>query len=115
MSNNTERLSFLKHQARHVRQCRREALVVLVIMTVALGVSSTILYSQGYLAPDQRPAQPVLILGIPSWVMWGLVIPWLATIVVTWLFALFVMKDDEPYVEVPDALRQRDSNSVVPN
>lgn len=98
---------FLKHQARHARRCWYEARVVLLIVTVALSVVSVLLYTQGYLPPETRPLQPVLILGIPSWVVWGLVVPWLVMIVVTWLFALYVMQDDEPYVEVPLALRAR--------
>jgi len=97
----SRRQSFLKHQARHVRQCVHEARVVFAIIMVALTVSSVILYTQGYVPPEQRPEQPSLILGIPAWVVYGLVIPWLVTVVVTWLFALFVMKDDEPFVEYP--------------
>jgi len=96
------RHSFLKYQARHVRQCVREAWVVFAIITVTLTVSSVILYTQGYVAPGQRPEHPSLVWGIPSWVVCGLVVPWLVTVVVTWLFALFVMKDDEPFVEFPD-------------
>ena len=109
MGDDAQRQSFLKHQARHARQCLYEARVVFVIITVALTVTSTILYTQGYLPAESRPEQPNLIMGIPSWVMWGLVVPWLATIAVTWLFALLVMKDDEPFVEVPDEMRNRNS------
>ena len=112
MSNKTQRQLFLIHQARHVRQCWIEARIVFGIIVVALTVSSVILYTQGYVAPGQRPQQPHLILGIPAWVMWGLVVPWIATIAVTWLFALFVMKDDEPYVEVPKEMRRGDSHSA---
>ncbi len=112
MSNETRRQSFLKHQARHARQCWYEARIVFGIIVVALTVSSVILYTQGYVAPEQRPEQPSLILGIPAWVMWGLVVPWLTTIAVTWLFALFLMKDDEPYVEVPEDMRRRDTRSA---
>ncbi|HJN07888.1 MAG TPA: DUF997 family protein [Pirellulaceae bacterium] len=112
MNNDTQRQSFLKHQARHARQCWYEARVVFGIIVVALTVSSVILYTQGYVPPEQRPEQPSLILGIPAWVMWGLVVPWLATIVVTWLFAMFLMKDDEPYVEVPEEMCRNDSHSA---
>ena len=112
MSNDKQRQSFLIHQARHVRQCWLEARIVFAIIVVALTVSSVILYTQGYVLPEQRPEQPTLILGIPAWVMCGLVVPWLATIGVTWLFALFLMKDDEPYVEVPKDMRRSDSHSA---
>ena len=112
MSNDKQRQSFLIHQARHARQCWFEARVVFGIIVVALTVSSVILYTQGYVLPEQRPEQLVLILGIPAWVMWGLVVPWLTTIAVTWLFALFLMKDDEPYVEVPENMRRRDTRSA---
>lgn len=109
MGNDAQRQSFLIHQARHARQCLYEARVVAVIITIAMAFVSAILYTQGYLPPESRPEQPHLILGIPSWVIWGLVVPWLVMIVVTWLFALFVMKDDEPYFDVPDEMRDRDS------
>jgi H+/gluconate symporter-like permease len=113
IKNDGQRQSFLKHQARHARQCLHEARVVFAIISVALTVASGILFTQGYMPPELRPEQPTLILGIPSWVVWGLVVPWLAMIVVTWLFALFVMKDDEPYVEVPDDLRSSTRASSV--
>jgi hypothetical protein len=109
MSNDRQRQAFLIHQARHARQCWVEARIVFGIIVVALTVSSVILYTQGFVEPAQRPAQPNLILGIPSWVVWGLVLPWLATIGVTWLFAVFLMKDDEPYIEVPPEMRRSES------
>ena len=112
VSNDKQRQSFLKHQARHVRQCWLEARIVFGIIVVALTVSSVVLYTQGYVEPAQRPEQPNLILGIPAWVMWGLVVPWIATIGVTWLFAAFFMKDDEPYVEVPKDMRRSESHSA---
>ncbi|HIF31767.1 MAG: DUF997 family protein [Pirellulaceae bacterium] len=110
MSHETQRQLFLKHQARHARQCWHEARIVFGIIVVALTVSSVILYTLGYVAPEQRSEQPNLILGIPAWVMWGLVVPWIATIAVTWLFALFLLKDDEPYVEVPEEMRRSGSH-----
>ncbi len=102
-----QRARFLKHQARHARRCLYEARVVLVIVVVALTTASCLLFTLGYRSSEMRPEQPALIWGIPSWVVWGLGVPWLVTIVVTWLFALFVLKDDEPYIEVPAALRRR--------
>ena len=94
---------FLKSQARHVRQCLKEAYLVGIIWLVTLVYCSSVIITLGYLPVEQRPEQPVLILGMPSWVFWGLLLPWLILIAVTWWFALFWMKDDEP-LHLPDEL-----------
>ena len=42
-----------------------------------------------------------MLFGIPRWVVWGVLAPWLASLVVTLWFASFGMKD-EPLGENPD-------------
>lgn len=35
-----------------------------------------------------------LNLGIPDWVFYAIVLPWLLSVLITWFFCVFVMKDD---------------------
>ena len=44
-----------------------------------------------------------LVLGFPSWVFWGIALPWLAANLFTFWFCLFRMKDD-PLEEVNEVL-----------
>jgi hypothetical protein len=90
---------FLDNQATHVTQCVREARFVAVLIVVMFCWIVTVVVSQGYLADQAVP--PKLIVGIPSWVVWGLILPWLFSIAATWFFAIFVLQDDD-YVDLPD-------------
>ncbi len=93
---------FYSTQFRHVAQCIREARVVACAWVAVLIYCTTFIWRNGYVAPADRPTVPELILGIPSWVVWGLFAPWLVMIVFAWWFAGFLMTDDEPYQEFPD-------------
>ena len=86
----------LRNQARHAKRCLFEARVVGMIIVACMVTTSVIMGTTGYVSPQQRPASPELLFGIPAWVVHGLFIPWLAMIAVTWLFALVILKDDEP-------------------
>lgn len=63
------------------------------------GVGS-LLYTVGYSAmfgyrrPESQ-AEQAITLGMPSWVFWGVLLPWIFTGAVTIAFALFVMRDDD--------------------
>lgn len=100
MSNPKE--SYETVQDRHFRQCCREARIAILIWIVGLLWCSIVIIRWGYLPPEQRPDEPSLTFGIPSWVFWGLFFPWLVQIGVTYWFALRVLKDDEPFMEMPD-------------
>ena len=82
--------------ARHVRQCRREALVVIALWVLGFASTAVILVGWGYVPVDERPAVPPLVWGMPAWVAWGLFVPWFVQIAAVWWFALCVLKDDEP-------------------
>jgi hypothetical protein len=99
--------AFYESQGRHARQCSREALTVAAVWCVGLVwvVGSILMF--GYVPEAERPAEPELILGMPSWVFWGLVVPWVVLIFVTWGFARFVLKDDEPYMDWPDGANEK--------
>ena len=93
--------AFLRTQHRHFAQCLREARFVGWVVVAALFVIGGLCITLGYVPASERPVSPELLFGIPSWVVFGLIIPWLVLILVTWWFALFFMKDDEPYMDFP--------------
>jgi hypothetical protein len=106
-----KRDAFLRSQAAHFQQCFREAKFVGVTWVLMLIFTVTVMISQGYVPVDERPIEPSLILGIPTWVVWGLFIPWFVMILVTWYFAIFYLKDDEPYMEFPSLENESATNS----
>jgi len=74
-----------------VRSTRREALIVAVVVIAAM--SWTIGYCSRH-AYD-RPAEDIqIVLGFPDWIVWGVLVPWLASSVVSIAFAFGVMTDD---------------------
>jgi hypothetical protein len=100
--------------ARLFRHARREALVVIVVWALALFWTVGYCYLYGYqheadswvvkagLAPppDARTFQPIL--GLPRWVVYGIVLPWLACTAFTVLFSLFGMTDDDLGASAPE-------------
>jgi len=74
-----------------VTHTRREA-----IFAVALWLAATV-YTVGYCAAYgyERPVSELtFVLGIPSWVFWGIVAPWTACTVISICFAARFMCDD---------------------
>ena len=52
----------------------------------------TVCLTQGY--PDQvDPENFPTVFGLPAWVAWGIVFPWLVANLVTFWFCLFYMED----------------------
>ena len=76
---------------------RREALFVCAVWVIACA------YTVGYSAlfGYGKSGYPTLILGIPSWVVWGVLAPWFACLGITLWFAGFRMTD-EPLGESHD-------------
>ena len=70
---------------------RREALVLLVAFVVFLVWTILTCYILGYRQPtvDVRT-----VWGMPRWVFWGVVVPWMAANVFTFAFAWFYMVND---------------------
>ncbi len=101
--NEHEKESFYATQYRHFRQCLRETRLIAVVWTLMLIYCTTVFSLTGYIPPEERPDVPSLILGIPSWVFWGLFFPWCLGVVFTIWFAQFYLKEDEPYAEFPEA------------
>ncbi len=67
---------------------RREAVIVMSVFLTAL------CYTVGYCALfGYGEIDPESVLGIPSWVMWGIVAPWMACLAFSAWFSLAFMKD----------------------
>ena len=71
---------------------RREALIVCLTWVAAMAY--TIFYCQGH-AYGRRKEEIQYIFGCPDWVFWGVVVPWLACVVFSWIFASVFMRDED--------------------
>jgi hypothetical protein len=85
-----------------VRHARREAVVVLIAFAVCLVWSVGWCYLWGYDEPAE--GQVAKVLGMPSWVFWGVLVPWLAADVFGVWFCFFYLADD-PLGEAEDERR----------
>lgn len=75
-----------------LRSSRREALMALAIWLGAMAYTVGFSVWQGYgNPPDQMPK---LVLGIPAWLLWGVIAPWFVCILVSWWFAYGWMTDE---------------------
>ena len=71
---------------------RREAWKILLAWVVCL------VWTVGYSALfgyDQDATELSLVLGMPSWVFWGVFTPWMAATAFSVWFGLFYMHDDD--------------------
>ncbi len=71
---------------------RREAWLILVAWAVCL------IWTVGYCALagyNVSPDQIRMILGMPSWVFWGVLVPWIAATLFSVWFSLAYMADDD--------------------
>ncbi len=76
---------------------RREAVVIFGVWVVCLLWSVPYCYIAGFPKEGQEflPETLSTVGGIPSWVFWGILFPWvLATLFTTW-FCFFYMVDDD--------------------
>lgn len=76
------------------RHSRREALVILALWTASFLWTVPFSYFQGYHKPGD-PLDVSLTFGMPSWVFWGVALPWLVTGLVSMLLCLFFIRDDD--------------------
>lgn len=75
-----------------LRNSRREAVFTVIVWVLAC------LYTVGYagLFAYRGPGeQPELIGGMPSWVVWGVVLPWFACTAVTCWYAMCGIVDED--------------------
>lgn len=74
------------------RRARREALIIMAAYVVAMTWTALVCYFWGY---QRDAATMTLILGMPDWVFWGIVVPWLASNLFTAWFTLGYMVDEQ--------------------
>lgn len=75
-----------------VLHARREALVILLAFGGCLIWSVGWCYLWGYPGPDSGPVSKVL--GMPSWVFWGVLAPWIGADLFAVWFCFFFFADD---------------------
>lgn len=80
-----------------VRNARREAIIIGLAWLACTVYSCVYSYLFGYTSPEHpRGARDIHpILGMPSWVFWGIMAPWAVCAVFIFWFAGFYMADDE--------------------
>ncbi len=76
----------------HYLLCLKEFKVGVIVTAIYISVSSAISYFLGY---GRDPNTIKLIAGIPDWVFWGVIIPWVLIVLFTTIYGLFIMEGDE--------------------
>lgn len=73
---------------------RREAVAIFLLWFVCLLWTVPVSYMLGY-GRDVTPENVPMIMGIPTWTFWGVLVPWLAAdVVTTWLCFRYIKDDD---------------------
>jgi hypothetical protein len=80
-----------------LKNARREAIIIGLVWLAATTYCCAYSYFAGYNHPGQvlGPQDVRPILGVPSWVFWGIMAPWLICGIFTFWFAGFFMRDDD--------------------
>ncbi len=73
---------------------RREAIVIFFIWVTAIIWVVPFCYFQGY-GGNVNPESIGMIIGIPTWLFWGVFVPWVVADIFTVWFCFFYMQDDE--------------------
>ncbi len=73
---------------------RKEAIIIFSVWILALLWTIPYCYLNGY-PTDFDPDKMELVLGMPSWIVWGVAFPWMICNLFTVWFCLFYMKDDD--------------------
>jgi len=74
---------------------RKEAIVIFCLWAAGLIWSVPFCYFNGYLGSDIDVDSVTTVLGIPTWLFWGIFVPWIVADLFTTWFCFFYMKDDE--------------------
>lgn len=78
-------------------QARREMFVVLGLFVASFVWTMVVSYLLGYRTPSPEEAiEPSVIWGIPVWVFWGILVPWMAIDIVAIWFCFYYMRDEPP-------------------
>ena len=87
----------------------RETYVVFILFAIFCLISITTCFVYGYPSHDTMDQPVPLVWGMPSWVFWGIVVPWLAVDIVAIWFCFFFMQADDLGEEQADDI-SRDVN-----
>jgi hypothetical protein len=81
-----------RKEQRLLRHARREGLLIMAVWALALVWTIASAYVLGY----ERPASAIrLVLGMPDWIFWSVVLPWgVCGLFSTW-FCFRYMADDD--------------------
>ena len=77
----------------------KETKIILLIFAVWAAYTLTVAYQFGY--PPPRPSgdatvpEVATVLGMPAWIFWAIVVPWLAANFITAWFCFAYFSDDE--------------------
>ncbi len=74
---------------------RREAIVIFCLWAVGLIWAVPFCYLTGYVTGEVNGDNLNTIFGIPTWLFWGIFIPWIVADVFTTWFCFCYMKDDD--------------------
>ena len=72
---------------------RREAIVIFCTWLAALAWAVPYCYFNGYHVAE--PENIATVFGVPAWLFWGIVVPWLVADLFTIWFCWRFMKDDD--------------------
>lgn len=73
---------------------RREAIVIFFVWLAGLLWAVPFCYFNGFLG-NVEPGEITTTLGMPTWLFWGIFVPWIVADVVTMWFCFCYMKDDD--------------------
>jgi hypothetical protein len=89
-----------------LRSSRREALVVLALWTVACVYSLSVSFSFGY---QRDPDSLTFVLGVPDWVFWGVLVPWIACTAASFWVSHYLIADEDLGQEQPEVALGREA------
>jgi hypothetical protein len=75
-----------------LRHARREGLLIMVVWGACLLWSMVVGYFMGYRRPSN---EMTLILGMPDWIFWSVVLPWVLCLGFSVWFCFRYMADDD--------------------
>lgn len=81
-------------QSKHFKQSKRE--LVFFLAGWIFFAAWVLIYAYFNAYKDQEK-EPSITLGMPSWVFWGIAIPWICATAFTIYISLFVIKD-QPFI-----------------
>lgn len=71
---------------------RREAIAAFVLLIVAMLYTVLYCYAFGY---NRELSTLTYVLGFPDWIFWGVVAPWVVCVVISFLYGMVFMRDED--------------------